>query len=74
MRNLATRGFVKYHDWRWQRRLHQDERGLTLVSYALGAAFIVVPLAIALYFFGQSASDKANNDLNSLITTGPVAP
>ena len=56
MRNRATTLVVKYHDWQARRRLDQDEEGLSLVAYALGAAFLVVPIAIALFVFGAQMS------------------
>lgn len=68
MRDRAMQAFVKYDDWRHQRRdLNADEEGLSLVAYALGAAFIVVPLAIALFIFGQDATTKAETDLDALL-------
>ncbi len=67
MQNRANKLFVKYHDWQARRRLNQDEEGLSLVAYALGAAFIVVPMAIALFLFGQQASSRADSDLSALL-------
>ena len=68
MRNRAIQAFAKYDDWRYQRRdLNADEEGLSLVAYALGAAFIVVPMAIALFLFGQQTTNRANADLTSLL-------
>ena len=67
MQQHASRIFVKYQDWH-HRRLRDDEAGLSLVAYALGAAFIVVPMAIALFLFGQEASDRADADLVSLLS------
>ena len=68
MRDRAIQAFVKYDDWRHRRRdLNADEEGLSLVAYALGAAFIVVPLAIALFIFGQDATTKAADDLDALL-------
>ncbi len=67
MRNRATKLFVKYDDWRQGRALDRDEDGLSLVAYALGAAFIVVPMAIALFLFGQQASGRASTDLGTLL-------
>ena len=63
MRNLGTKLYVKAQDWRLQR----DEEGLTILAYALGAAFVVIPLAAAMILFGQSASDKASADLAALV-------
>ncbi len=67
MQHRANQAFVKYQDWQL-RRLRDDEAGLSLVAYALGAAFIVVPLAIALFLFGQQASTRASTDLGTLLT------
>ena len=67
MRNRATATIVKFHDWRLQRRLHDDEQGLSLLAYALGAAFIVVPIAIAMFLFGTATTDSASNDMASLL-------
>jgi len=68
MRLRITQTFVKYHDWQARRRFERDEEGLSLVAYALGAAFIVVPLAIALFLFGQQATTRADADLANLLT------
>ena len=67
MRHRANQVLVKYQDWQL-RRLRDDEAGLSLVAYALGAAFIVVPLAIALFLFGQQATTRADADLANLLT------
>ncbi len=67
MRTRATQTFVKYHDWRARRRFESDEEGLSLVAYALGAAFIVVPMAIALFIFGQEAATRADDELQTLL-------
>ena len=67
MRLRANQTFVKYHDWQARRRFESDEEGLSLVAYALGAAFIVVPMAIALFLFGQQATGRADADLTSLL-------
>jgi type VI protein secretion system component VasK len=48
-------------------RLGGDEAGLSLVAYALGAAFIAVPMAIALFLFGQQATSRADTDLTALL-------
>ncbi len=67
MRHRTNQVFVKYHDWQIRRRFDKDEEGLSLVAYALGAAFIVVPMAIALFLFGQQASGRASTDLGTLL-------
>ena len=81
MRNHATATLVKLHDWRLQRRLnsdasiHSDEKGLTLMAYALGAAFIVVPIAIALFLFGESTTTRADEGVAALIAAStPTLP
>ena len=66
MQTLMLRTFVRGHD-RIIGRLRDDEKGLSLVAYALGAAFIVVPMAIALFLFGQQASGRASTDLGTLL-------
>ena len=67
MRTRINQTFVKYHDWQARRRFESDEEGLSLVAYALGAAFIVVPMAIALFLFGQQATGRADTDLGKLL-------
>lgn len=67
MRNLLRRGYVKLHD----RPLREDEAGLSLLAYALGAAFIVVPLGIVMFVFGSDAANKATNDVASLVDGAP---
>ncbi len=52
MKNLATKAIVKLHDHKIQRDLQRDEEGLTILAYALGAAVIVIPLAILVIDFG----------------------
>ncbi len=67
MQTRVTRAFATYHDWRLRRQLERDEAGLSLVAYALGAAFIVVPMAIALFLFGQQTTSRADADLTALL-------
>jgi len=67
MRTRTVGMFVRLHDRRLRRQMHDDEQGLSLVAYALGAAFIVVPMAIALFLFGQQASGRAESDLAGLL-------
>ena len=75
MQNRATTTFVRYHDWQTRRQISKDEEGLSLVAYALGAAFIVVPMAIALFLFGQQATGRADADLTSLLgASTPALP
>jgi Flp pilus assembly pilin Flp len=73
MRTRVNKTFVKYHDWQTRRQFEQDEDGLSLVAYALGAAFIVVPMAIALFLFGQQATTRADADLAKLLATSTPA-
>ena len=68
MQHRVNQAFVKYHDWQARRRFESDEEGLSLVAYALGAAFNVVPMAIALFLFGQQATSRADADLASLLS------
>ncbi len=65
MSNLLTRWFVKVHDARLQ-CLHGDSQGLTVLAYVIGAAGIVLPLAIIMFLFGQDAADKAEADVIAL--------
>ena len=44
---------------RLRRRLHRDERGLSLLAYSLGAALIVAPLVVAMAFIGPEAASGA---------------
>ena len=75
MRTRVNKTFVKYHDWQARRQFEQDEAGLSLVAYALGAAFIVVPMAIALFLFGQQATTRADGDLTTLLAAStPAVP
>ena len=67
MRTRINQSFVQYHDWQARRQFTSDEEGLSLVAYALGAAFIVVPMAIALFLFGQQATGRADADLTALL-------
>lgn len=73
MRNHATTTLIKLHDWRLQRRLNNDEHGLTLIAYALGAAFIVVPIAIALFLFGETTTTRANDGVGELLAASTVS-
>ena len=63
MKNLALRSVVKYQAW----RMHTDEEGLSLLSYALGAAVVTAPLAGALYFFGTGVVTSAGNAVSDAI-------
>ena len=57
MRNLGTKLYVKAQDWRLQR----DEEGLTILAYALGAAFVVIPTRgrhDPLWAIGQRQSER----------------
>ena len=67
MQRRVNQVFVKYHDWQARGEFDKDEEGLSLVAYALGAAFIVVPMAIALFVFGQQATSRADADLGALL-------
>lgn len=50
--------------------LRRDDDGLTMLAYALGAAIVVVPLAFAMFGFGDSTVDSAKNAANAAIA-GP---
>ncbi len=56
MKNLALKTIVKLQDRKMQRQIQRDEEGLTMLAYALGAAVIIVPLAAAVFAFGNSAA------------------
>ena len=72
MRNLLLKGFVKLQDAQLQRQLHADEHGLSLLAYALGAAVIVAPLAVALLLFGRDAVSSAATQVDAAIAAAPV--
>ncbi len=65
MKNLATKAIVKIHDRKLQNDLRRDEEGLTMLAYALGAAIVIVPLAILVVGFGT----KAVNDAGAIVDT-----
>ena len=67
MKNLALKTIVKLQDRKMQRQIQRDEEGLTMLAYALGAAVIVVPLAIAIALFGTGAVDDAGNAVDGAI-------
>ena len=69
--DIVLKGFVKCQDRRLQRQLHQDEEGLSLLAYALGAALIVAPLAIAMMVFGMDAADSADSQVETALTGSP---
>jgi hypothetical protein len=49
--------------------LSRDETGLTMLAYALGAAIIVVPMAVALTLFGVDAVNGAEAAVDGAIHT-----
>ena len=51
--------FAPWHDRKHQLDMRNDEDGLTMLAYALGAAVIIVPLAAAVFLFGQGAVNDA---------------
>ena len=59
--------FAKWHDRKRQIDLRRDEDGLTMLAYALGAAVIIVPLACAVFLFGQGAVNDAANEVDSAL-------
>lgn len=67
MRNVMIKTFVKLQDRRMQAKLHEDEAGLSLLAYALGAAVIVAPIAILLLSFGQDAVADAESAVDAAI-------
>jgi Flp pilus assembly pilin Flp len=64
---LATKYFVKLHDRKARLDLKRDEEGLTMLAYALGAAVVVVPLAIAIALFGTSTVEQSQTAVNGAI-------
>ena len=50
-------------------RLSRDETGLTMLAYALGAAIIVVPMAVAFTLFGVDAVNGADAAVDGAIHT-----
>ncbi len=60
--------FMRCHVWALE-RLSQDETGLTMLAYALGAAVIVVPLAVAFTLFGVEAVNGADAAVDGAIHT-----
>ena len=62
---LMTRVFAMLH----AQALGPDEDGLSILAYAFGAVFILVPMAAALYFFGTSTANEA-----SAIVDNAIAP
>ena len=58
-----TRAFAALH----ARALVQDEQGLTILAYALGAAVILVPMAAAMYLFGASTASDASDIVDNAI-------
>ena len=70
MRNLASKAMVKFQDYSYRLSdLRQDDEGLTLVAYALGAAIIIAPIAILMAGFGDDAVTDAQTKLD-----GALAP
>ncbi len=69
MKNLATKAIVKIHDRKLQNDLRRDEAGLTMLAYALGAAVVIVPLAILVVGFGTKAVNEAG-----VVVDGAIIP
>jgi Flp pilus assembly pilin Flp len=67
MRHLTDRVLVKLHDRKLQQDLHRDEEGLTMLAYAMGAAVIVVPLAIAVFALGDGAVEEASDRIDGAL-------
>lgn len=70
---LATKYFVKLQDRKAQLDLKRDEAGLTMLAYALGAAVVVVPLAIAIALFGTDTVEQSHSAVNGAIN-GATTP
>ena len=58
-----TRAFAALH----ARSLAQDEQGLTILAYALGAAAILVPMAAGMHLFGASMASDAGDIVDNAI-------
>ncbi len=50
-------------------RLSRDETGLTMLAYALGAAVVVVPMAVAFTLFGVDAVTGAEAAVDGAMHT-----
>ncbi len=46
-----------------------DERGLSMLAYALGAAVVIGPLAVAIWGFGSDAATDAKTQVEAAIPT-----
>lgn len=57
---------VRLHDWK-ARSARLDDSGLTILAYALGAAVVVVPIALAIAFFGGSSVQQSHDLVNGAI-------
>ena len=62
-----TKFLVKLHDSKARYDIRRDEEGLTMLAYALGAAVIIVPLAAAVFAFGDAAVDDAAAKVNGAL-------
>ena len=69
MKSFTQRIAVRAHDRKLQRDLKRDEEGLTMLAYALGAAVIIVPLAAAVFAFGNDAVNDAAAKVNTALGT-----
>ncbi len=74
MRNLATKAVVTLHDRQMQHNLQRDEAGLTMLAYALGAAIVIVPLAILVATFGINTVTDAGQTVGNACTTAASDP
>ena len=63
LRDGVRRMAVTVHDASFCREFRRDDAGLTIMAYALGAALILVPLAILLWEFGSGAEQSARETL-----------
>jgi Flp pilus assembly pilin Flp len=69
MKNLALKTIVKLQDRKMRRQIQRDEEGLTMLAYALGAAVIIVPLALAVLAFGNSAVTDAGTIVDGALAS-----
>ena len=67
MRHLTDCVLVRLHDRKLQQDLRRDEKGLTMLAYALGAAVIVVSLAGLVFLMGPEAVSEAGDKIDDAI-------
>ncbi len=43
--------------------MRNDERGVAVLSYGVGMSFVILPLALSSFVFGDTATDRAYDGL-----------